>query len=169
MSFQNTSTNVLDDAREDDARADNVLILEDLKNQLRKAETASEEYQRQLSMLQAQLNDSMREQGNLEERVQEGFGKIETLENDMLIAAREKRELESQFCFERTAIIRDRDERKIKEEELQTVNQRLKEALVQRDLRHATDEDKGLSRSSESNSPPIRQSRPLMIQSEHPK
>lgn len=168
-SFHNTTTNVLDDAREDDARADNLLILEDLKNQLRKAETASEEYQRQLGMLQAQLNDSMREQGNLEERVQEGLGKIETLENDKLIAAREKRELENQFGAERTAITRDRDEQKSKEEELQSVNQRLREALVQRDLRHATDEDKGLSRSSESNSPSIRKSRPLMVQSEQPK
>ena len=121
------------DVSEEEARAENASLMEELKNRLQKAETASEEYQRQLSMLQNRLNDTLLEQGALEDRLQEGIGKIEMLENDKSQAAREKREMEYQFDAERMAVMKDKEEQKMVEDELQSVNQRLKDALAQRE------------------------------------
>lgn len=145
-SFVNTNIDVSGDVSEEEARANNASIMDELKNRLQKAETASEEYQRQLSMLQNRLNDTLLEQGALEDRLQEGIGKIEMLENDKLQAAREKREMESQFDAERMAVMKDKDERKLVEDELQSVNQRLKDALAQRETRYTADEEKGPER-----------------------
>lgn len=141
---------VSDDISEEEARANNASIMEELKSRLRKAETASEEYQRQLSMLQNRLNDTLIEHGVLEDRLQEGIGKIEVLENDRIQAAREKREMEAQFDAERRAMMKDKEEQKIAEEELQVVNQRLKDALAQRDTRYTVDEEKGPQHSRKS-------------------
>ena len=121
--------------------------MDELKNRLRKAETASEEYQRQLGILQNRLNDTLMEQGVLEDRLQEGLGKIEMLENDRIQAAREKREMEIQFDAERKVVMKDKEEQKLAEDELQLVNQRLKDALALRETRYAGDEEKGPQRS----------------------
>ena len=135
---------VSDDVSEEEARADNAAIMDELKNRLRKAENASEEYQRQLSLLQMRLNDTLLEQGVLEERLQERIGKMEMLENEKIQAAREKREMENQFEAERVAVMKDNEQRKLVEEELQLANQRLKDSLAQREARHAVDEEKVL-------------------------
>jgi chromosome segregation ATPase len=136
------------DISEEEARADNTAIMDELRNRLRKAETASEEYQRQLSMLQIRLNDTLLAHGALEDRLQESVKKIETLENEKIQAAREKREMENQFDAERVAVMKDKEEHKLIEEELQSANQRLKDALAQREARYV-DEEKGPERSRE--------------------
>lgn len=141
---------VSDDISEEEARANNASIMDELKTRLRKAETASEEYQRQLSMLQNRLNDTLIEQGALEDRLQEGIGKIEMLENDRIQSAREKREMEIQFDGERKAMMKDKEEQKLAEDEMQLVNQRLKDALAQRETRYTVDEEKGPQRSRKS-------------------
>lgn len=114
---------------------------------MRKAETASEEYQRQLNMLQTRLDDSHFQQGKLEDQVAEVMGTMEELENEKSRELRLRREMESNFDAERTAFVRDKDEQKAKEEELELVIQRLKENLAQRDLRSGVDDDNALSRS----------------------
>lgn len=124
--------------------------MEELKTRLRKAENASEEYQRQLNQLQMRLNDTLQDQGALEERLQEGLGKMDMLENEKVQAAREKREMENQFEAERMAVIKDKEERKLIEDELNLANQRLKDSLAQREMRYAADEAKGLERSCKS-------------------
>jgi predicted RNase H-like nuclease (RuvC/YqgF family) len=149
-SFVNTNIDVSGDVSEEEARANNASIMDELKNRLQKAETASEEYQRQLSMLQNRLNDMLLEQEALEDRLQEGIGKIEVLENDKLQAAREKREMENQFDTERIAVMKDKEERKMFEDELQSVNQRLKDTLAQRETRYNADEEKGPERARKS-------------------
>lgn len=145
-----TNTNVSDDISEEDARAENAGIMEELRDRLRKAEIASEEYQRHLSMLQTRLDDSLHQQGTLEDRVQEGIGRIEELEFENNQSARQKRELECQIESERTTMTKDKNEQKVKEEELLSVNQRLKETLAQREMRYNVDEDKISTRSRRS-------------------
>ncbi len=147
-SFHNTGMDVSHDISEEEARADNTAIMDELRNRLRKAETASEEYQRQLSMLQIRLNDTLIAHGALEDRLQESVRKIETLENEKIQAAREKREMENQFDAERVAVMKDKEEHKLVEEELQSANQRLIDALALRETRYA-DEEKGPERSRE--------------------
>ena len=124
--------------------------MDELRNRLRKAETTSEEYQRHLAMLQTRLDDSLQQQGMLEDRVQENIGAIEALEIEKTQAARQRREMESNFEAERISIMKDKNEMKAKEEELLAVNQRLKETLAQRETRYSIDEDHGLPKSRKS-------------------
>lgn len=145
-SFLNTNLDVSDEATEEDARAENISIVGELRDKMRKAETASEEYQRQLNMIQTRLDDSLFQQGKLEDQVAEVTGTIEELENEKSRESRLKREMESNFDAERSAFVKDKNEQKAKEEELELVIQRLKENLSQRDLRSGVDDENGLSR-----------------------
>ena len=149
-SFLNTTNNTLDDASDDDARAENASLIEELRSRLLKAETASDEYQRQLSMVQTKLDDSLFEYGKLEDKSHENYAKIEELEAEKLQVIRQKREMEDVYESERTAITQDKAEQQMKDEEQQSVIKRLKETLAQREMRISGDEDKGLPRSRKS-------------------
>lgn len=146
-SFLNTTNNASDDASEDDAKAENASLVEELKSRLVKAETASEEYQRQLNMLQANLNDSLVEHGKLEDQLHDQVARIEEFETERLQVTRQKLEMEDLFESERMAMVQDKAEQKGKEEEQQVVIKRLKETLAQREIRVSGEEDKGLPRS----------------------
>ncbi len=149
-SFLNTTNNALDDASDEDARAENASLIEELRGRLLKAETASEEYQRQLNMLQAKLDDSLLEHGKLEDQLHENSAKIEELEAGSLQVMRQKREMEDLFESERTAMAQDKAEQYVKDGEQQAVIKRLKETLAQREMRISGDDDKGLPRSRKS-------------------
>lgn len=149
-SFLNTNTNISNDTSEEDVRAENGVLIDELRDRLRKAETASEEYQRHLAMLQTRLDDSLLQQETLEERVQEGVERIEALDIEKTQTARQWREMESSIQAERDLMMKDKNEMNLKEEELLAVNQRLKETLAQRETRNNTDEDYSLPRSRKS-------------------
>ena len=140
-----------DDASEDDARAEHVALLEELRARLQKAETASDEYQRQLNLLQARLDESQLEHGQIEDQLHQSHTRIEDLENDRVAALRQKKDVESLFENERDALLQDSREQHGRIEELQSVNQRLKENLAQRDKRGSVDGGKALSRTDSGN------------------
>ena len=125
--------------------------MDELRNRLQKAETASVEYQRQLAMLQARLDESLRDHERLEERIHEGELKINDLEDEKVHTIRQRREMENHFEAERAAMLQDKDERKAKEEEQHSVIQRLKETLAHREFKVSADEERGVSRSCKSN------------------
>lgn len=139
--------NVSDNASEEDARAENVSIMDELTSQVRKADTAVEEYQRQLNILQTRLDDSLSYQAKLEDQVVEAKGKIEELDKDFASESRQRREIEGCFEAERAAFISDISEQKAREAELESTILRLKESLSQRELRAAFDEENGSLRS----------------------
>ena len=153
-SFLDTNANVSDEASEDDARAENNALMEELRNRVKKAELASEEYQRQLGILQTRLNESMQEQGKLEDRVHESEARMNDLEDEKVLSMRQKRELEKLFESERTAMVQEKAEQKAREDEQQSVIQRLKEILGQRELRGNAEDERGLSRSCKSSHTP---------------
>lgn len=151
MSFLNTNANVSDDASEDDARAQNNALMEELRTRVEKAEEASEEYQRQLSLLETKFDESMREHGKLEERLHESGTKIDDLEDERMMSIRQKRETERLFESERAAMLQDKAEQRTREDEQRNVIQRLKESLAQRELKaKPEDPSLSLSRSCES-------------------
>lgn len=129
-----------DEASEDDARAERVSLMDELRSRVQKAETASEEYQRQLNLLQARLDESQQEQGQLEDRLHQSNRDIEELENDRAQSARQRREMQDLYETERTSMLRDKSEQKTREDELVSVNQRLKESLAQRETRNNSEE-----------------------------
>ncbi|KAL8999770.1 MAG: hypothetical protein Q9169_001443 [Polycauliona sp. 2 TL-2023] len=123
------------DSQEADSRAENVSLMEELRQRMQKAESLSEEYQRQLQSLQSRLNDSQHDHGRLEDQLHERDEKIADCENQAKFAARQRRELENNIDFERKAMLQDQSERRMAEEELRAINQRLKDGLAERESR----------------------------------
>jgi chromosome segregation ATPase len=136
-----SSSSTTSDA-EDDARAETVALLDELKERLRKTENISEQFQKQAQVLQSRLDEALLEQGKLEDRIHESDERIEALENGERDALRQKREMESIYEAERSSMTKERDESANREEEMQTIIQRLKDSLIQR----SSDEENRLSR-----------------------
>ncbi|KAH0537104.1 hypothetical protein FGG08_006065 [Glutinoglossum americanum] len=131
----NNASPASEDVDEDDAKAETAALIEDLKIRLEKTDSAAEEYQKQLEVVQSRLDDALNEQARLEELVHESSEKIETLENNGREAQRQARELEGIYEAEKVAIMQEKEEMAGREEEMHSVIQRLKESLTQRDMR----------------------------------
>ncbi|KAK5660083.1 hypothetical protein OQA88_13552 [Cercophora sp. LCS_1] len=137
-SSASNGVNAADIEREEALRAETVALLDDLKDRLAKAESASESYKRQTEVLQDKLDEALKEQAKLEEKVHENEEQIESLTNERVAVSRQMREMESIYEAERSAMMKEKDEMANREEEMQTVIQRLKDSLAQRNL----DEDR---------------------------
>jgi chromosome segregation ATPase len=115
-----------------DARAEAVAALDDLKERLSKAETIADQYRKQTEVLQTRLEDAQKESAKMEEKVHEGDEQLEILRNEKRETARQMREMETIYEAERSAMLKDKEEMANREEEMQTVIQRLKDSLSQR-------------------------------------
>ncbi|CRG84560.1 Cingulin [Talaromyces islandicus] len=136
------------DASDDEARAQNAALIEELKEQLQKAETASEQYQKQLGVLQMRLDEAVAEQAKLEDQAHEKDSKLDALGAEIRDHARQLREMEQAHDQDRTAMLQDKEQQASREEELHATIQRLKETIAQKDIRVNADSDKEISRSS---------------------
>lgn len=83
-------------------------------------------------MLQSKLDDVVKEQAKLEEKLHEGEEQIETLRNEKREIARQMREMEAIYEAERSSMTKEKEEMANREEEMQLVIQRLKDGLAQR-------------------------------------
>ncbi|KAH9217669.1 hypothetical protein DL95DRAFT_386150 [Leptodontidium sp. 2 PMI_412] len=144
-----SSSSTTSDA-DDDARAETVAVLDDLKERLRKTEAMSEQYQKQTQVLQSRLDEALQEQGKLEDRLHESDERLEALENEKRDALRQRREMESIYEAERSSMTKEREENSNREEEMQTIIQRLKDSL---NSRSNVDEEGRISRRSNNSSP----------------
>ncbi|KAL2807637.1 hypothetical protein BJX63DRAFT_63875 [Aspergillus granulosus] len=135
------------DPSEEEARAQNAALIEDLKEQLQKAETASEQYQKQLGVLQMRLDEAVSEQTKLEDQSHERDSKIEALNGEIRDHVRQIRDLEQAHELERNAMLQEKEQQASREEEMQATIQRLKEAVAQKDMRISAENDKNVSRS----------------------
>ncbi|KAI9048415.1 hypothetical protein LZ554_007251 [Drepanopeziza brunnea f. sp. 'monogermtubi'] len=144
-----SSSNLASDV-DDDARAETVAVLDDLKEQLRKTESASEQFQKQTQVLQSRLDEALQEQGKLEDKLHENEERLELLENEKRDALRQKREMESIYEAERSAMTKEREESANREEEMQAIIQRLKDSL---NAKSSVDEEGRISRRSNNSSP----------------
>ncbi len=117
---------------DDDARAETVAILDDLKERLRKTETASEQFQKQAQVLQSRLDEALQEQGKLEDRLHESEEKLESLENEKRDGLRQRSQMEAIYEAERDSMTREREKMSNREDEMQNIIQRLKDSLSQR-------------------------------------
>ena len=91
-----------------------------------------------MQVLQSRLDEALREHGKLEDKLHENEERIEALENDKREALRQRREMESIYEAERSAMNKEREEMSNREEEMQAVIQRLKDSL---NARSNPDED----------------------------
>ena len=115
-----------------DTRAETVALIDDLKERLSTADTTAESYRKQTEVLQSRLDETLKEQVKLEERVHESEEQIEALRNEKREAARQIREMETIYEAERSSMLKEKEEMSNREEEMQAVINRLKENLNQR-------------------------------------
>ncbi|KAL8710830.1 MAG: hypothetical protein Q9220_004633 [cf. Caloplaca sp. 1 TL-2023] len=135
----NTGHTTSDDPRDHDVRAEHQALMEELRERVSKAETLSEEYQRQLKTLQSRLDDSLQHHGKIEDQLHESEDKVVDLESTVKQAARLRRELEDNFESERNYFLQSRAEQSAMEEQLRATNQRLKDTIAERDVRSMED------------------------------
>jgi hypothetical protein len=124
---------------DNEAKAELQVKMEELQEQLRLAEENSADVQKQAAVLQAKLDEALKEQGNLEENVHEHTERINDLENDKKESLRARREMEQIYESERAAFMKEREETQTKEDEMQASMQRMKESLAQREMRAGLD------------------------------
>ncbi|KAI3123864.1 hypothetical protein CBS147326_8436 [Penicillium roqueforti] len=140
---------VSNDPSEEEARAQNAALIEELREQLQKAETASEQYQKQLGVLQMRLDEAISEQTKLEDQAHERDSRIEALNSDIRDQGRQIRDLEQNHEAERNAMLQEKEQQTSREEEMQATIQRLKDAMAQKDMRMNAEGDRNqVSRSS---------------------
>ncbi|KAF2088650.1 hypothetical protein K490DRAFT_39388 [Saccharata proteae CBS 121410] len=143
-----TNVNATNQQAEEDAKAETAALISDLKERLQKAESVSEEYQKSAEVLKTRLDDALKDQAKLEERVHEEEEKVEGLENDRREAVRQKRELEGIYEAERAAFMKEKEQAQAREDELHEVIQRLKDQLAERERGGLeTGHDRRMSRS----------------------
>lgn len=117
---------------EEEARAESIAVLEDLREKLRKSESRADQFQKETEVLQSRLEDSLAEQAKLEDRLHEDTERIEALENAKGSYERQMREMERIYEGERAAMNKEKEEMSNREEEMQSIIQRLKESLSQK-------------------------------------
>lgn len=135
------------DPSDEEARAQNVALIDELREQLQKAETASDQYQKQLGVLQMRLDEAISEQGKLEDQAHERDSRVETLNNEIKDQARQIREMEQTHESERNAMLQEKEQQASRDEEMQATIQRLKESISQKDGRMNAEGDRQISRS----------------------
>lgn len=115
-----------------DARAELVALIEDLKERLQKSDATSEQFRKQAEVLQTRLDDALKEQAKLEDRLHENEEQIESFRNEKRETAKKMREMETIYEAERSSMTKEKEEMGNREEEMQAVINRLKETLNQR-------------------------------------
>ncbi|KAK9774430.1 hypothetical protein AB5N19_08900 [Seiridium cardinale] len=136
---------------EEVVRAEAAAVVEDLKARLEKADATSEQHRKHADVLQSRLDDALKEQAKLEERVHESEEQIETLRNEKRESARQMREMETIYEAEKSKILKEKEEMGNREEEMQAVINRLKDTISQR---NAEDEYRP-TRQSNNSSPSV--------------
>lgn len=126
---------VSNDTSDEEARAQNAALIVELREQLQKAESASEQYQKQLGVLQMRLDEAISEQSKLEDQAHERDTRIEALNSEIRDQGRQIRDLEQNHESERNAMLQEKEQQNSREEEMQATIQRLKDSMAQKDMR----------------------------------
>ncbi|KAL9113922.1 MAG: hypothetical protein Q9227_002056 [Pyrenula ochraceoflavens] len=135
---------------EEDARVQSATLLEELKQQLARAEEASEHYQKHAEVLQSRLDEVNKEQTSMEEQAHDKDSKFLALQDELMESRRQRRDLEKVHDVEREKLLVERQLQQSREEELQSIIQRLNETIKQKEMRMTVDGGRpaSLSRSS---------------------
>lgn len=117
------------DQDDEDERNANTQIMADLKEQVQRAEQASEQYRKQLEIMQQRLDDATNEQTAAEERDFQRQTELDKLRAEVKELARQRREIEMSHDSEKKMLLQERERSNGKEAELQGVIGRLNETL----------------------------------------
>jgi hypothetical protein len=134
------------DGPDDEARDEAAALLQDYKDRLEKAEHDAEDRQKQIEVLNARLDDALKEQSKLEERAHEEEERVEMLENEKRELTRQHRELQGIYEAERAQTMKEKEAAQQREEEMQETIQRLKETMAMKNMQSSDGEEGQLSR-----------------------
>lgn len=122
--------------------------MEDLKDQLRKTETASEEYQKQLHVLQARLDEALASQNEIEQSSNQHVETVAALEVQLQESHRSTVDLQKKLEGEQQISNQERESASTRESELNDIILRLKDSLAQRESRQSLSGEGSLSRAT---------------------
>lgn len=114
---------------DDDAKVANAQLISDLREQVERAEQASELYRRQLEAMQRRFDEVAYETTAAEEREFQYRTQLDKLQADLRDSTRQNRELEMSFESDKKLILQERDRHAARGAELQSVVGRLTESL----------------------------------------
>lgn len=121
-----SAENETDDEEAKSARAQ---LMANLKEQVQRAEQASEQYRKQLEIMQQRLDEAATEQTTAEERDYQRQTEVDRLRAEIKESARQHRELEVAHEEDKQLFLRERERQANKEANLQGVINRLNETL----------------------------------------
>jgi hypothetical protein len=137
-----------DGTYDNDSRAEHAQLVEELKQQVQKAETASEQYRKETDMLQMRLNEVLGERDGLENQISQMDAEAEAVHAEAKDILRQKKDLEQAHNAEKALMLKERETQLNTEQELQGVIQRLNETMKQKEMRaHVEGDRAGVSRS----------------------
>lgn len=116
----------------------NTQLIAELKEQVERAEQASEQYRKQLEILQQRLDEATDQQTAAEERDFASRTQIDKLVAEVKESARQRRDIEYTFESERDMLVQEKDRSAAREVELQSVVSRLTETLKTKSLEKAS-------------------------------
>lgn len=132
----------------EDLRAEHAQLVEDLRLQVQRAETASDHYQKELEILQQRLHEVVGERDTLEDQISQSHTDVQAVHQEAKDLKRKKSQLEHAHEAEKAMMLKEREEQANKEQELQGIIQRLNETIRQKGLLAHVDADhSALSRS----------------------
>lgn len=141
-------TKSIDSSYDDDSRAEHGQLVEDLRQQVQKAEVASEQYQKEVEILQMRLNEAVGERNSLEDAISQKDAEAEAVHAETKDIMRQKKEMEQAHQSEKAMMLKERDDRLNEEQALQAVIHRLSETTRQREMRaHVEGDRPAVSRS----------------------
>jgi uncharacterized protein YhaN len=117
------------DVDEDEAKAANVQLISDLREQVGRAEQASEQYRKQLDVMKKRMDELDNAQTSAEERDYSRQTEIDRLKAEVKDLARQRREIEVEYEADKKLFLQEHDRRESKEKDLEAKVQRLNETL----------------------------------------
>lgn len=118
---------------DEETKSANAQLIADLKEQVHRAEQASDQYRKQLEVMQKRLDDAAGEQTTSEERDYQRQTEIDRLRVEYKDSIRQYRELEAAYDADKNTFLHERERQANKEADLEAKISRLTAALRARD------------------------------------
>ena len=119
-------------------RAEHTQLIEDLKQQLQRAEIASEHYQKELELAKIRLNEVTEQRDDLEDQITHKDMALEAGELNVKEILRQQQDVELSLEAEKKMLLDERDDQRSKEQELQDIIYRLNETIRCKEERATT-------------------------------
>jgi chromosome segregation ATPase len=137
-----SGANKATDSGIEDLKAEHAQLIEEMRQQVQRAELASEQYQSELEVLQKRLQEVIGDRDNLEDQISQSHADAQASQEEARDLQRRSNQLEQDHQAEKAMMLKEQDERATKAQELQGIVQRLNETIRQKELRAQVDDDR---------------------------